>query len=1081
MIAVLQRVFIIACSLACLCRFPGDVAQAATDYLVDVWGTDEGLPHSTVTSIAQTPDGYLWIGTLNGGLARFDGVRFVDYQPGNTPQLNSIEIRKLAVDSQGTLWIGNVEGGLISYRNGEFKFERQSAVTPPAWLEGAVFATRDQVLLSSFGGWLWFKDKTLTTNRWRTFVAPDARVPASFCRDSNGLVWYVTRHDWLGRFDGAHFVQVPTNCGLSSLDVRTMIADQKGGIWVGTDKELAVWDGRRFQDMTPTNGGLDSAIRHLAFASDGGLWVMTENKLRKCRNRRWIVEASPWNKSPPDTPQPLIVSGDQAGGVWVAHYGQGLWHADASGKVIHIGKKEGLPNGVVECLYQDTEGNVWVGLSGGGLVRLRHRIFQLEWPRGAAEESAVSSVCQDKSGAMWFATGDGTCFRLFNGSISEHPPPLKSPAGRDIVVAPDARGRVWVGTREGLWVIETNTYYRPIQLNQVRYVARVLFTDRSGRVWIGNELGLYCWDKGRLKTFTKADGFAPAFVASITQDDAGAIWIGTAAGELRRYANGKFTSFSPSDKLGKWPVEMPDDAPTGTGVRRGTLTHGERFWTLYADHQGVIWIGTLGGGLLRFANGKFTRYGTENGLPSEHISQILEDGRGRLWLGTRSGIACVSKEDLNRFARGEIKSFSCVTYGRNDGMPTSECSGGSQPAAWRSTDGRLWFATAKGLVSVQPDLLPFNPHPPPVVIEEVSIEGKIYHPIAKSAGNHEGVPLLMVPPGSHYLEIHFTGLSFTSPDRVRFRWKLEHFDHGWIDGGRKRVASYSFLPPGNYRFQVIACNNDGVWNNKGAMLDVRIEPYFWQMWSVQLGAGLALLGAAASAARYVTVRKTQRKLQKVERQRAVESERARIAKDIHDDLGASLTHIGLLSQSARAQTGDTLRTNADLDQIYDTSRNLVRAMEEIVWAVSPKHDSLDSLANYLGIYAQNFASASGLLCRLDFPLSPSTRVVNSQARHNVFLAFKEALNNVAKHAGATKVRVSLQLADAGFTLAIEDNGHGFQIRPEPGETAARAANPPIGGNGLPNMRSRLKEIGGHCEITSSGQGTRVQFAVPFVT
>jgi signal transduction histidine kinase len=229
--------------------------------------------------------------------------------------------------------------------------------------------------------------------------------------------------------------------------------------------------------------------------------------------------------------------------------------------------------------------------------------------------------------------------------------------------------------------------------------------------------------------------------------------------------------------------------------------------------------------------------------------------------------------------------------------------------------------------------------------------------------------------------------------------------------------------------------------------------------------------------------RSRRRLERLEAQRKLEQERARIAKDIHDDLGASLTHITMLSQSARAHLGDLPEAGAEVDQIYGTARELTRSMEEVVWAVSPKHDTLDSLANYLGIYAQDFAAASGLRCRLDLPAHLSQRPLNSQARHNVFLAFKEALHNVARHATASEVRVSLKQDERAFTLAVEDNGRGFRTEetasdpPAPGTRQARL----LSGHGLANMRSRLQEAGGRCEIQSHyGLGTTVRFVVPFV-
>jgi signal transduction histidine kinase len=298
------------------------------------------------------------------------------------------------------------------------------------------------------------------------------------------------------------------------------------------------------------------------------------------------------------------------------------------------------------------------------------------------------------------------------------------------------------------------------------------------------------------------------------------------------------------------------------------------------------------------------------------------------------------------------------------------------------------------------------------------------------------------------------------------------------------VAEYSFLPPGAYTFRVLACNNDGIWNENGARLALMVEPQIWQTWWFRLGAVAAAAGAVAGVVRGATRRRYRRKLERVERQRALEKERARIAKDIHDDLGASLTRITLLSQSARGDLERPEQAAADLDRIYTTARELTQAMDEIVWAVNPHHDTLDSLASYLGGFASDFLSAAGVRCRLDVPLRPPPLPVSAEIRHNLFLAFKEALHNIVRHAGASEVRVSLELehANAGFTLTVQDDGRGFDpdLAHAHGIAARGGSGPRLAsGNGLSNMRLRLEEVGGACRIRSTpGAGALIQFRVP---
>ena len=446
------------------------------------------------------------------------------------------------------------------------------------------------------------------------------------------------------------------------------------------------------------------------------------------------------------------------------------------------------------------------------------------------------------------------------------------------------------------------------------------------------------------------------------------------------------------------------------------------------------------------------------------IGHIEADERGFFWLSSYDGILRASEKDLNRCANGEIAAVPFLTYGINEGLPTLECSEGLQPAGGKTADGRLWFPTAKGLVVVDPAGVCINRQPPPVRIEEMRVDDK-------KVADGDDVRPLKVPPGRHRLEFAYTGLSFVAPEKVRFKCRLNGFEPDWADVGTKRVATYNYIPPGNYSFQVIACNNDGVWNETGASLKFEMLPYFWQTtWFHVLG-GVATVLVASAVVWFDTRRRMRRKLERAERQRDIERERSRIAKDIHDDLGASLTLIAMLSQSYRGEMQLPEFITKNFDRIFANARKLTSAMDEIVWAVNPRHDRLDSLANYLSRFAYEYLSVAEIRFRLNFPLDLPTQPVAAEVRHNLFLAFKEALHNIVKHAAANEVRVELRLDAAQLTLQVADDGSGFGT----GTPAGRITC----GNGLANMQQRLEEIGGVCEIQSEpGRGTTVTFIVP---
>jgi signal transduction histidine kinase len=368
------------------------------------------------------------------------------------------------------------------------------------------------------------------------------------------------------------------------------------------------------------------------------------------------------------------------------------------------------------------------------------------------------------------------------------------------------------------------------------------------------------------------------------------------------------------------------------------------------------------------------------------------------------------------------------------------------------------------------------------VIEQLLVGGRaVWQPAGAGQGVDGSGTTLRIPPGGRRFELRYTAPSFTAAEKVRFRRRLEGLEENWSEPTAERFAPYSYLPPGDYTFRVIACNNDGLWNEQGATLAFTVLPAFYQTWWFSSLAVLAGAGAVGGIAYGISRRRHRHRLEHLERQRALERERARIARDIHDDLGASLTRITLLSQSVGAELEVPTQARADVDQIYQTARDLTRAMDEIVWAVNPKHDTLDSLVTYLGRFAQSFMSTAGIRCRLEAPMEFPHTSLTSEIRHNVFLAFKEALNNVIKHAKATEVRVLLELERDRFTLTLVDNGCGFDReqrapRSAEGAESARTAS----GNGLMNMQRRLEEISGLCKvITAPGEGTRVEFSIPF--
>jgi signal transduction histidine kinase/sugar lactone lactonase YvrE len=743
----------------------------------------------------------------------------------------------------------------------------------------------------------------------------------------------------------------------------------------------------------------------------------------------------------------LGIKEDRNGGAWIYHYGNGIFHIRPDGRVRQLATEEDFPGYKVDCFHEDREGNLWAGVDRGGLVRIREQHFTVLAPGDPAFAKSAVSVAEDSEGALWVGTFGSGLYRVLDDTWRSIPLPIGS--GREFVfsVFPDKNGRVWVSAGGEDLYVGTNGNFKPA--SPPVHGVKALLPASDGRLWIGTKSGLCCLSDEGFRQFTPEDGVKRLDVRALAEDSNGVIWAGAGDGTLYRIESDSITSHSPDDDLTGQPI-----------------------WSLLADDDGTIWVGTFRGGLMRFRDGKFVRYTEKNGLPDDVICQILDGGDGCLWIGSQRGIFRVPKWELESFTTRSNKSISCTAYGRFDGLPSVECSGSYQPAAWRASDGRLLFTTLKGVVSVLPEELNPNRLPPPVVIEEVLLDGRAARIETKTQDDEE-VRMLDVPPGQRQLEVRFTALSFVSPDRVRFRYKLDGMDSQWNEAGGRRSVNYNFLKPGRYMFHVTACNNDGVWNDLGTTLAIHVLPQWYQQWWFLPMISAVALVMVSVGVRQVVMRRVRGELQRVERQRAVELDRARIAKDIHDDLGAGLTHITLLSEVARRSPLDNV--HGHLNHISDMARELTRAMDETVWAVNPKNDSLEGLMTYVTKFAQEYLNVAGIRCRLDLPAQLPPYTLDAELRHNVYLAIKETLNNVVKHAHASEVWLRLSFQRHGFSLVLEDDGCGLPTAGKPSDTQIGRIST---GHGLSNLQKRLSASGGRCVITSEpGKGTRVEFIV----
>jgi ligand-binding sensor domain-containing protein/signal transduction histidine kinase len=853
--------------------------------------------------------------------------------------------------------------------------------------------------------------------------------------DENGDIWMLNEEGTLLRTrDGA-------TCALPNTDAFDLLAEAKPGkIWISSGGQLA-WLQQGI--LTTNHSPHDGFVQGICASHDGNLWVICNDRIRKWDGAQWIEERG-------TNPCPSSVSGmleTAAGALVMGTVNSGVYILFPNQTVVHFDQKNGLPYDWVRCVEEDREGTLWLGVGSGGLVAIQPAKVLTLNPPDHLEGNVALSVTAATDGAVWVGTEGAGLYRYLNGYWSQY--------GRDAgfsnvfiwSASQDQQGRLWAGTwGSGVYVKDGEHFMNPPGLTNISIPTPAVFHARDGTTWIGTSSGLIHYQKGVTQRYGESDGLKVPDVRAIAEDAAGGIWFGTLGSGLARLQDGQLKLFSKADGLASDYIQC-----------------------LHFDREGTLWVGTYGNGLCRYQAGRFTTITTDNGLPNNFICDVQEDDYGNFWISSHKGIVRVTRPELAKCANGEIVHMHCMSYGLAEGMPSMECSGGLQPASAKTADGRLWFPTSRGVVVIDPKDVSGVRMPPPVVLEDIVANGKAL------AQNPDDIHVLKFSAGAGQFEFHYTGLSFQAPEKILFQHQLVGWDPDWIDAGTKRTAEYNYLPPASYTFRVRARNDDGFWIGDGISFKFQVLPHFWQTWWFRLISVLAGAGAVGASVLFATRQRMRRKVERIQRQQSLERERTRIAKDIHDHLGANLTRISLLSQSAHGELDNPAQAATQLDRIYNTTRELTRSLDEIVWAVNPQHDTLDSLANYLGNFAQEFLVPINIRCRLDLPLQLPHWPITAEVRHNVFLAFKETLNNIAKHSAATEVTVLLAADTHDFTITVRDNGCGFDLpQVEANSEKQRLAR----GNGLKNMRQRLEKLGGHATIdTAPGHGTRVTFFV----
>ena len=967
---------------------------ADSPWYTRIWQSGDGLPNGTVSGVAQTRDGYLWL--ASGPLTRFDGVQFERFDPDTIFNENHRRVEAMLGSRDGSLWLALDHGLVVRMNAGKaqaFDIQMPDAIA--------------QMLLETSDGTIWLACRS-----------------GMLVQIKNGALTYLSARDgWPQEYGNPCLAQ-----------------DGKGVVWFAKNGQVGVFHDGRFEAVSRFTGRIQ-----IAPCRQGGVWICANSKLMRCGPANRMEDLGTFPSEHSWTYATAMVE-DRSGALWIGTSDNGLFHYDAAGfQPVPTSHRQIL------SLMEDREGNLWAG-TGGGLNQVQPRVFNLETPETGLPFETTRSLGEDNEGHLWAVTQNGLIGRQIDGKwmlVSNVPPGLP---GIATCVTADRAGSVWIGTRAGKlyrWRDDEWTSWQEKNGLESRTI-RGLLAATNGDLWIAEEnpTALQRLRNGQLNTVNLPE--TARMMETMTEGADGTLWAGTVNGRLFRITDSSVT-----------------DLPATN------VTAGRSIRCLQFTSDGSLWLATGGAGLARLKDGRWDHFSSKQGLPDNYLSQVISDGLGWLWFGSDRGIFKVRERDLQAVADGDLTHIHAIVYGRSAGLPGLQANFGYFPASLRTRDGRLWMPTSTALVGVDPAKRRNDLKPAEVLVKRLVVDDQtiLSYPGAGSTDAAVDRPdspsVLKIPAKHHRLAFEFTALSFSAPEELSFRYQLDGIDESWIDAGAQRNAVYSRLPAGGYRFRVAALNSDGTWNERAAVVAFTVTPFFWQTWWFRLIGVAAFTSLVFVLARYISFRRLRLKLRAAEQEAALHKERARIARDLHDDLGTGLTGIVLLSGLALRDRDHPQKAAVRAQEILTKARQVIKSLDEIVWAVNPTNDTAADLIDYVSQFAVEFLQPAGIQCRVDLLNESPERTISSEARHNLFLIIKECLNNIIRHAGATLVRLRFTVTEQALGVTIEDDGQGF--------TMGRAA-----GDGLGNMKQRMADMNGDIEIRSEpGKGTQVSIRVPW--
>ncbi|MEI6088145.1 MAG: two-component regulator propeller domain-containing protein [Bacteroidota bacterium] len=974
----------------------------------------QGLGFAYINALMEDSKGNIWFGTDGFGLSKYNGVNFINYTVKDG--LVSNLITALHEDRQGNIWIGTQNGLSILTGNNIFQYTNSEEFIHDFVLS-IMEDKNNKIWIGTKGGVTKF-DFLNTKNGDARCVNYSSKAGMSFsevnvCLEAkDGTLWFGTSNG-IAQMRNDRIVRLPINSNPPPFSITSMVQDKSGNIWIGSKIGLIKYDGTKYTDYSEFDVGKLTYISSLLEDVNGNLWIGTRF--------------------------------------------DGLRLFDGN-KIRQYQEKVGLTANKINKLIKDTQGNIWCSVDGSGVIKFNNEGFEYPIDRSFFDFGRVRPILKDTHGGIWFGTEDGNLYQYDKSRFYQYAfnDAKKYVYGFRSMLS-DESGNLWFGRTDGGGFLKfdgkqfiqfadkkTNFSYNVMSIEKFGKKHIALGTFGSGIALIYDHANIS--DQTKISLISEREGLASNKVYKIFQDKKNQLWFGTDGGGLCRFDGTYF--FNITEKEGLFAKSIT---------------------SIEEDDQHNIWLGTIGAGVCKFDGKEFTYFTEQQGLSNNNVWSIIKDSLGQLWVGTDKGLNLIK----NNKKSGSNKDYSIYSYGSQNGLNAIDF---NLHSVCIDDSNRIWWGTGKGVATLDLKKNIIASIPLSLSINQIEINEKAYdfrklsdaqkkHIDFSNLAAFKNIPEnLSLSYDHNHLTFHFSSIDWVAPENIRYSYRLNGLDVKWSIASEATIADYRNLNPGSYRFEIKAMGVSQKWTGS-VFYNFAIIPAWWQTIWFKVVSTIIFMGIVFIIVRLIYLSNLKEQKAELEKQLAVQFERQRISSEMHDDIGAGLSGVRLLTEFIRSKS-KTGEITEELDKIYQSIGDISAKMREVIWSLNTENDSLENLIYYLQKQARIIMEHYHGQLFISIPDKIPEIKLNGHTRRNIYLSMKEALHNIIKHSNADTIKLTI-LCNNRILIKIADNGRGIDL-----------SQHMTMGNGIKNIQKRMEQMGAKLTIKNE-QGLVLIFDIPY--